>query len=108
MTQAFRYVGNPDFHDGYVRQISRNQDQLLVTVEGSSGKRYAVLFEDVLSVDSETPQDMMLYALGEKVANIPALHYYEFLSWYGDEPKTDESKSYLRIVAKSFTVAECE
>ena len=106
MTQAFQYVGNPDFHDGYVRQVSRNQDELLVRIEGSSGKHYTVVFDGVLSVDSETPQDMMLYALREQQTGTALLHQYDFLNSYGDEPETEESKSYLRIVAKSFTVTE--
>jgi hypothetical protein len=60
-----RYVGNPDFHDGYIRSVSQNEDKLLVTIEGSSGKHYTVGFEGVSSVESHSPQDMMLYALSE-------------------------------------------
>ena len=108
MTQGFRYVGDSDFHDGYVRTISRNQDQLLVIVEGSSGKHYTVVFDGVLSVDSDTPQNMMLYALRQGETGTVSLYHYDFQNWYGDEPEREESKSYLRVIARSFSVTQAD
>jgi hypothetical protein len=103
-----RYVGNPDFHDGYIRSVSQNEDKLLVTIEGSSGKHYTVGFEGVSSVESHSPQDMMLYALSEADAEGQSLRHYDFINWYFDEPEKEESNAYLRIVANRFTVTESD
>ena len=103
-----RYVGNPDFHDGYIRSVSQSEDKLLVTIEGSSGKHYTVCFDGVSSVESYSPQDMMLYALSEADADAESLRHYDFINWYFDEPEEQESKSYLRIVANRFAVTESD
>ncbi|MGA2219295.1 MAG: hypothetical protein ABSG51_14465 [Terracidiphilus sp.] len=103
-----RYVGNPDFHDGYIRTVSRSEDRLVVVVEGFSGKRYKVSFDGVSEVDSLSPQDMMLYALAEADLGTSALHHYNFINWYCDEPDEEESKAYLKIVARSFAVTQAQ
>ena len=103
--KPFRYVGNPDFHDGYVRAVSKAGDLVLVTVEGGSGKRYEVRFTGVKSIESRTPEDMMLYALAERDTEQPGLQLYEFVNWYFDEPDEEASKSFLRIIANSFFVS---
>ena len=103
-----RYIGDPDFHDGYVRGVSWNDDKMVVAVVGYSGKRYIVAFDGVLSVESYLPMDMMLYALSEIDAEIPSLRRYDFINWYCDEPDQIESKAHLRIMANSFTVAESD
>ena len=103
-----RYVGNPDFHDGYIRAVSESEDKVLVTIDGSSGKHYMVGFDGVSSVESHTPHGMMLYALSETNSEVESLHRYDFINWYFDEPEKEESKSYLRIVANIFTVTESD
>lgn len=75
-----------------------------ITVAGSSGKLYVVYFEGVRSVESESPEGMMLYALNEAVGESELLRRYEFVNWYGDEPSDKRAKAHLRIVAESFTV----
>src|SRR5438552_977686 len=55
-----------------------------------------------------SPQDMMLYALSEKQAEVESLRCYDFLNWYGDEPDEERSKSYVRIVANNFTVTDSD
>ena len=103
-----RYVGNPDFHDGYIRAVSRHKDTVVVTVEGSSGKHYKVSFDGVSSIESHSQEGMMLYALSETGTEVASHRRYEFVNWYFDEPEEEESKSYLRIVADSFTVTDWE
>ena len=105
---AVRFVENPDFHDGYIRAVSQSEDKVLVTIDGSSGKHYTVVFDGVRSVESHSPQDMMLYALSEADAEVESLRRYDFINWYVDEPEEEESKSYLRIVANKFTVTESD
>ena len=75
-----------------------------ITVAGSSGKLYVVYFEGVSSVESESPEGMMLYALNEPVGGWELQRRYEFVNWYGDEPSDERAKAHLRIVAESFTV----
>ena len=104
--KAVRYVGNPDFHDGYIRAVSRHQDTVLVTVDGDSGKHYEIVFQGVSSVELQSAQDMMLYALSEAATDVESLHLYDFINWYYDEPEEEESKSFLRIIANRFTITE--
>ncbi len=106
--KSVRYIGNPDFHDGYIRAVSQSEGKVLVTIDGSSGKRYTVGFDGVSSVESHSPQDMMLYALSEADAEVESLRRYDFINWYLDEPEKEESKSCLRIVANKFTVTESD
>ena len=103
-----RYVGNPDFHDRYIRAVSQSEDKVLVTIDGCSGKHYKVDFDGVNSVESHSPQDMTLYALSEADAEVEWLRRYDFINWYFDEPEKEESKFYLRIVANRFTVTESD
>jgi len=103
-----RYVGDPDFHDGYIRSVSQSEDKLLVTIEGSSRKHYTVRFDGVSSVESHSPQDMMLYALSETDADVQSLRRYDFVNWHCDEPEGERSRSYLRVVANRFAVTESD
>jgi len=101
-----RHVGKPDFHDGFILTISRNDDKLSVVAEGSSGRHYTVVFEvfeGVTSVESQSPEGMMLYALSDAEADSDQLRQYEFINWYVDESEK-ESKAYLRITAESLKV----
>ena len=43
-------------------------------------------FDDISSVDSHSPQDMMLYALSEADADVESLRRYDFINWYVGEP----------------------
>jgi len=56
-----RYVGNSDFHDGYILAVVKQADSVTVTIKGGSGKHYTVTFEGVASVQSDSPEGMMLY-----------------------------------------------
>jgi hypothetical protein len=103
-----RLVGNLDFHDGHIVAISRTGDKMQVTIEGSSGKHYVVGFDGVTSVESESPEGMMLYAFGEVDAEAESLRRFEFINWYVDEPAHPQSKSHLRIVANNFTLADSD
>jgi hypothetical protein len=97
-------VGPPDFHDGHILSLLQAGDEIRITVQGSSGKHYVVCFEGVRSIESESPEGMMLYALNETHGQSGPLWHYEFVNWYGDEPSDERARSYLRIVARSFTV----
>jgi hypothetical protein len=94
-SKCVRYVGNLDFHDGFIRAVTQSKDQVLVTVEGSSGKHYTVGFEGVSFVEAHSPQDMMLYALSEVDAEVESHCRYEFINSYVDEPEKEKSKSHL-------------
>jgi hypothetical protein len=77
-----RYVGHSDFHDGSILAVSRTENKMHVTIEGSSGKRYVVEFDGVSSVESESPEGMMLYALSEAETEAESLLRYEFINWH--------------------------
>jgi hypothetical protein len=50
---SYRDVSQADFHDGnIVSLVVQTGDEVWVTVEGSSGKRYLVRFEGVASMES--------------------------------------------------------
>jgi hypothetical protein len=101
---AIRYVGYPDFHDGYVRAVALSNNQVQVTVEGDTGKKYLVKFEGVAEIELFSPQNMMLYAMSETDTDTESLRKYDFINWYVDEPNEPESKAYLRVLAASFTI----
>jgi hypothetical protein len=104
ITNPLRPGGHADFHDGHVLSLFQSGDEVRITVKGSSGKHHVVCFEGVSSVESESPEGMMLYALNEVGGESELLRRYEFVNWYGDEPSDERAKAYLRIVAKTFTV----
>lgn len=101
-TNPQRYVGSPDFHDGYVRSVSLSKENVQVTVEGDTGQKYLVMFDGVTEIELSSPQDMMLYALSEVDTDANSIRLYDFINWYVDEPDEPESKSYLRIWATGF------
>src|SRR5690348_440879 len=103
-----RFVGHPDFHDGSVLAISRTGDKLHVTIRASGGRRYVVRFDGVSSIESESPEGMMLYALSEAETEAGSLFSYEFINWHVDRTDEPRSKSHLRIVASSFTVVDLD
>jgi hypothetical protein len=100
------YVGKPDFHDGHLVTVAHAGDAVDVIVNGLSGKRYILRFEGLSSIESESPEGMMLYALTEEPLRTESLRRYIFINWYVDEPATPESKAYLRVVAKRLIVDE--
>lgn len=104
MGKQVQYVGPPDFHDGFVRAVSPSDGKIDITVEGDTGNCYIVSFHGVTNVDMSSPQDMMLYALGETESETESLHRYDFINWYCDEPDEPESKAFLRIIAAGFTI----
>ena len=106
MENTARFLGNGDFHDGFVRAVTRTGDRVVVTIEGSGGNRYTITFDGVSSVESHSPEDMMLYALAERDTAQESLRLYDFVNWYSDEPQTEKSKSHLRIVANRLTITE--
>ena len=98
-----RYVGNSDFHDGYILAVVKQADSVTVTIKGSSGKHYTVTFKGVASVQSDSPEGMMLYGLSESGTETASLHRYAFVNWNIDAPNTEESKSRFEILAEGFT-----
>jgi hypothetical protein len=104
--KSHRYVGNPDFHDGFVRSISQQGNRVLVAVEGATGKNYNVGFDGVSSMESLSPQGMMLFAVSGQGTDVESLRRYDFINWHVDQSEKGESKSYLRIVASGFTITE--
>jgi hypothetical protein len=94
------YVGNPDFHDGFVREVRQESDQVSVEVEGYSGARYVVRFSRVDSVTVHNPEGMMLYALVEMDADAPSRC---FVFANSNEPHEEGGDSVLEIIAHSFS-----
>jgi hypothetical protein len=107
-SKPVRYVGNPDFHDGHIRAISQTEEQVLVTVEGYSGKRYTICFDGVSSMESYSPQDMEVYGLAEADGEVELVHRYEFVNSCFGEAEEEKSTSYLRIFASKFSVADSD
>jgi len=105
-SKAVRYVGNPDFHDGYIRAVSQTENQVFVTVEGYSGMRYTVCFDGVSSVESYSPQDMEVYGLTEADGEVQSDRRYEFVNSCFGEAEEEKSTSYLRIFASKFSVGD--
>jgi len=103
---AARYVGSPDFHDGFVRAVNRTGDTLTVNIDGDTGIKYVVSFREVREVDSLSPVGMMIYALAEWDTDHKGIYKYEFVNWF-DEPDTVQSRAHLRIFAGGFTVDRC-
>src|ERR1700743_1415154 len=105
VAHPLRSVGPADFHDGLILLLFLTGDEVWITVQGASEKHYEVWFEGVQSLESKSPEGMVLYALCEKVGESPSpLRNYEFVNWYCDEPSDQRSSAYLRIAAKSFTI----
>lgn len=99
-----RAVGPADFHDGHIRSVLQAGNEVRITVQGCSGRYYEARFGGVSSVESESPEGMMLYALYEAVGEAGQLRHYEFVNWYADEPADERARAYLRIAAEDFTV----
>ena len=106
--KPIRYVGNPGFHDGFIRSVSQTDDKVLVSLAGPTGKRYAVRLDGVSTVESHSPQGMMLYALSEQDIDVESLRCYDFINWHLDQKEERKSKSHLRIVASGFTVTKSD
>ena len=101
------YVGSPDFHDGHSMAVTSDLTNgwLEVAIEGYRGKHYVVRFEGVRSIESESPEGMMLYALHQSDSGENSLRLFTFVNWFDD--KDDErSKSRLTVIAKNFTFRE--
>lgn len=104
------YLGEADFHDGFVERIRKEGDSLCVTIKGESGRYYDVIFSKVASIEAERPEGMMLYAISE-MSCTPPLRRFVFANWYGAEdsydtadPRTSEWNRRLEIVAEHFSV----
>jgi hypothetical protein len=97
-------VGPADFHDGHIRSLLQAGNEVRIMVQGYSGKYYEVRFGGVGSIESESPEGMMLYALYETVGESEQMRHYEFVNWYADEASEERAKSHLRITAATFTV----
>ncbi|HTU90539.1 MAG TPA: hypothetical protein VMF69_10730 [Gemmataceae bacterium] len=80
------YVGEPDFHDGSILALERQDGTLRVRVRGASGKVFVLTFRGVSAVHAHSPEGMMLYALAQ-LRGEPALHHFVFVNW------DDESKA---------------
>jgi hypothetical protein len=91
------YVGDPDFHDGSILAIERQDGLVRVRVRGASGRVFVVTFGDVLAVRANCAEGMMLYALTELRAE-PPLRRFVFANW------NDDSKACLEVEAASISV----
>jgi hypothetical protein len=96
-----RYVGDPDFHDGVIRQVRQASKELFVEVRGYSGARYSVRFTGVESVTSHNPEGMVLYALAEREFQSPPR---SFVFANSREPDEEGGDSALEIIADNFIV----
>jgi len=94
-------IGNPDFHDGVIRKVSQEGDQLLVEIEGYSGTLFLVRFVGIESVVSHKPENLMIYALMEMEAP-PPLRRFVFANWHQADEQGGDSA--LEITAQSFSV----
>jgi hypothetical protein len=96
-TEFISYVGDPDFHDGFVLSVTRNGQIVEVVVKGYSGNEYTVRFEGVEEIEMHEPEGMELYALSEMRA-MPPLRRFVFA-------KTDDySPNSLSLMALDFRV----
>ena len=98
-TSFIGYVGEPDFHDGYVLAIKQADDVVRVQVQGESGKVYVAEFSRVQAVRSNRPEGMLLYALSEMRA-APPLRRFVFAN------SNEEDEALLEIDAERFTAYE--
>ncbi|SRR5258708_7332674 len=102
MTGKFRaYVGDPDFHDGMVKQVRSELTEVCVQITGYSGAVYLVRFTGVESVVSHSPEGMLLYALCEMEAEMP-LRRFQFANSY--KPAEEGGDSRLEVSARTFSV----
>jgi hypothetical protein len=95
------YVGDPDFHDGTIRRVSRESSLLSVEVEGHSGARYLVRFTGVESVISVDPEGMVVYALDEMETE-PPLREFHFAN--SNEPDEKGGHCKLEVMAQGLSV----
>jgi hypothetical protein len=111
MTEKFiAYLGEADFHDGFVERIVTQDDTLRVTLKADSGRHYQVVFSKASSILAERPEGMMLYAVSE-VSCAPPLRKFIFLNGYGPEdtddpedPAFNEWTRKLEVIAEGFSV----
>jgi hypothetical protein len=98
------YVGNADFHDGHIISVVFVPGRADVKVRGFTCRHYLVSFNDVISIESESPEGMMLYALREEATGETGARRFIFVNWH-DAPDP-ASEAYLRIVARSLAIQE--
>src|SRR6266403_3258940 len=79
-TKPIRCVGHPDFHDRQILSLAQVQSEIQVNVVGSTGKHYLVRFEGVRSVESDSPEEMMLYGLSEADGESESLRRCDFVN----------------------------
>jgi hypothetical protein len=91
------YVGDPEFHDGSILSVQRQDGVVRVRVCGHSGKIFVVIFSGVFAVRANCPEGMMLYGLTE-LRGEPPLRRFVFANW------EDDAKAFLEIDAVSFSV----
>lgn len=103
MAGKFRHIGPPDLHDGRVETVTQTGSTVIVLVVGGSGTPYRLEFKGVVSAEMNSPEEMLLYALGESDTESPSLRRYSFVNWYADQPDSDQSRSRLELLAESFT-----
>jgi 3-isopropylmalate dehydrogenase len=94
------YIGDPDFHDGILKTVSREGSQFRVDVEGCSGARFVVTFSDVQSVFSHKPEGMVIEALVEMEA--PPHRRFVFRDCY--EAENEGGDSVVDVIANDFSV----
>lgn len=95
------YVGDPDFHDGNIERVVRDNDLLIVEVRGYSGARFLVEFGGIASISSSEPDRMAIFALSEMSAE-PPLRRFVFAN--SRESHEEGGNSSLEIICKNFYV----
>jgi hypothetical protein len=102
MTGKFKaYLGDPDFHDGIIKQVRTELTEVSVEIAGYSGAVYVVQFSGVESVLSHRPEGMVLYALCEAEEETPFRKFYFANS---NESGEEGGDSKLEITARDFLV----
>src|SRR6185436_8175724 len=96
---AYHY--SDDVHDGRLKQIEQNGEQLEVLIETVDGRLVGFEFSGVRSVDSLRPEGMVLYSISE-LGHPPPHRRFVFTN------SDEEDEARLEVVAKEITLAESQ
>jgi len=79
-----RYWHSEDVHDGKVRQVIQDTEQVRVLVDTSDGRLVTFEFSGVESVSLNRPEGMLLYSLTE-IGSAPPHRKFVFTNWEEDD-----------------------
>ena len=77
------YIGNHDFHDSVIRQVSRRANVVHVRIRGANGEDYDVAFDGVSNMRANRPAGKELYAVSE-MRGRASMRKFLFDSWAED------------------------